>query len=286
MTRTTTSPLSTIRDVLVGLTEEGRGDEPPAAIGYGLTLAAEAGAHLTVQAASRRIVAVGASIPGLMRSLVAAENRRLDRLAHAVAERAAGDAAMAGVACTVEAPSLSQPALLARLAWRARLHDLTVLDAEPWAEDIDRDLIEAVLFSSGRPVIVVPPNRNTFRARRIMIAWDGSASAARAINDAMPLLRAADTVEVVSVVGEKELPSSALGAEIAPHLVRHGVNATVTELPMQASVADTLRLHVDLTRADVLVMGAFRHGRLREWLFGGVTQSLLGRSPVPLFLAH
>lgn len=275
-----------IRDILVGLTEEGRGDEARSSVGYGLTLAAACGAHLTVQSSSKRIVAVGAMLPHLTRALATTENRRLDTLARAVADHVAGDAVMAGVVCTAEAPQLAYLDVLARLSFLARQHDLTILDAEPGEVDIDRELIEAVLFASGRPLIVVPPPIDAFTAHRVMVAWDGGAPAARALNDAMPFLRAAQEVEVVSVVGEKALPPSTDGAEIAPHLARHGVNAKVTELSVHRNVPETLRNHLSRTRADMLVMGAFRHSRLREWFFGGVTQSLLGRCPVPLFMAH
>jgi len=74
--------------------------------------------------------------------------------------------------------------------------------------------------------------------------------------------------------------------EFAPHLARHGVNVSVNVLPVVADVAETLRAQVGLFRADMLVMGAYRHSRLQEWFLGGVTRSLLTRSPVPLFLAH
>lgn len=278
--------LDGIRDIFVALTEEGHGDEAYSSITYGLALAEVAGAHLTVQAASKRIVAVGALFPSVTRALIASENQRVSALAQVVAERAATGASMAGVVCTTETLSLSYPDLLARVAWQARLHDLTILDAEARAIDVDRELIEAVLFASGRPVLVVPPSTASLTVRRLMIAWDGSAPAARAVSDALPFLRAAEEVEVVSVVGEKEFPTSAVGSEIAPHLSRHGVTVTVTELPLQGTAFETLHGHVLATRADMLVMGAFRHSRLRDWFFGGVTQSFLKRTPVPLFLAH
>lgn len=176
--------------------------------------------------------------------------------------------------------------LIARLTARARLAVLTILDAEAREADLDRDLIDGVLFRSGRPVIVVPPGWNGFRAHRVVIAWDGSAQAVRAANDALPFLRAAEAVEIVSVVGEKDLSTSAAGAEFAPHLARRGVNVSVNVLPVVCDVTETLRTLVGLFRADMLVMGAYRHSRLQEWFLGGVTQSLLPRSPVPLFLAH
>ena len=280
------SPLAATRDILVCLTEEGRGDEAAGALAYGLTLAGMAGAHLTVQSAARRLTVVAGAAWGVVQNLVADENRRLRALAQTVAERAMADAASAGVTCTTEAPALAYPALIGRLTARARLADLTIVDAEAREVDLDRDLIDGVLFRSGRPLIVVPPGCETFKAARIIIAWDGSAQAARAANDALPFLRAAEAVEIVTVVGEKDLSDSLAGAEFAPHLARHGVSVSVNDLPVVGDVAETLRTQAGLFRADMLVMGAYRHSHLQEWFLGGVTHSLLAGSAVPLFLAH
>ena len=278
--------LTGIRDILVGLTEEGRGDETASALGIGLSLAGMAGAHLTVQSAARRLTMVGGSGWGFVTDLVAQENRRLSARARAIAERAVTDATLEGVSCSIEASALAYPELVGRLTARARLADLTILDAEAREVDLDRDVIDGVLFGSGRPLLVVPPGGDTFSARRIVIAWDGSAQAARAANDALPFLRAAEAVEIVSVVGEKDLSTSVAGAEFAPHLARHGVNVSVTNVPVDGDAAETLRRQAGLLGAEMLVIGAYRHSRLKEWFLGGVTHALLTRSPVPLFLAH
>ena len=142
-------------------------------------------------------------------------------------------------------------------------------------------------MDSGRPLLVIPPGQDVFRAQRVILAWDGSGRAARAAADALPFLRAAEVVEVVAVMGEKDLPTAVTGADIAPHLTRHGVNVNVQTLPaLNGDVAETLRNHATLTRADMIVMGGYVHSRLRELVFGGVTQSLLKQSPVALFLSY
>ncbi len=191
------------------------------------------------------------------------------------------------MACTTQAPQLAYPSLIRSFAGLARAHDLTILDAEPIALAVDRGLIEAVLMDSGRPLIVVPPGREAFAGDRIIVAWDGSAKAARALNDALPFLRAATQVELVSVTGEKDLAHTVPGAEIAPHLTPHGVTVNLLALPaLDGDVAETLRNHAHLTRADMIVMGAYVHSRLREMMLGGTTQSLLKNVPVPLFLSY
>jgi nucleotide-binding universal stress UspA family protein len=278
--------LQNIRSILIGITEEGDAEERSSALAYGLSLASQANAHVTVQAASLKLTLTHAFISNFAEQLVAAENRRLDVLARTVADSSQRAAAASGVACTTQAPQLAYPDLIKSFTSLARAHDLTILDSEPISLAIDRGLIEAILTASGRPLIVVPQGREAFAGDRIIVAWDGSAKAARALNDALPFLRAATQVELISVTGEKDLAHTVPGAEIAPHLTRHGVTVNVLALPaVNGDVAETLRNHAHLTRADMIVMGAYVHSRLREMMLGGTTQSLLKNTPVPLFLS-
>lgn len=279
--------IENVRSILIGITEEGDGEERSSVLAYGLALARQADAHVTVQAASLKLTVPYSFVRSFAEGLAAAENRRVDALARTIADTSQRAAAASGVACTTQAPQLAYPDLIKSFAALARSHDLTVLDAEPIALAVDRGLIEAVLMDSGRPLIVVPQGRETFACDRIVVAWDGSAKAARALNDALPFLRAATQVELVSVTGEKDLAHTVPGAEIAPHLARHGITVSVLALPaMGGDVAETLRNHAHLTRADMIVMGAYVHSRLREMVLGGTTQSLLRNAPVPLFLSY
>ncbi|MCF4129837.1 universal stress protein [Methylobacterium sp. SyP6R] len=279
--------IENLRTILIALTERLGDEMPSSALAYGLSLAERAQARVTVQAVSVRLVLPHAWISRFVGMVVAAENRRLRELAQEVAERAWGDAAAAGILCRAEAEHLSYDRLLARFAGEGRLHDLAVIDAEPRALTGDRGLIETLLFESGRPLIVVPPGCATFTVRRILVAWDGSAQAARALRDALPFLRQADIVEIVAVTGEKDLSGSVPGVEAAPGLAHHGVAVTVTDLPAaDGDVAGTLRRHATATGADMVVMGAFVHSLLRETVLGGVTQEMLRACPVPLLMAH
>ncbi|HZW48444.1 MAG TPA: universal stress protein [Microvirga sp.] len=276
-----------IKSVLIGLTKEFGPDEASSALGYGLSLAQQAGAHVTVQAASVKLALTSAWVSKFATDLVDAENRRLQELADTAARSAQANAAAAGVACSIETPHLGYPDLLNAFRSQARLHDLTILDAETETVNLDRGLIEALLMDSGRPLLIVPPGREVFRAKRIILAWDGSARAARAAADALPFLRAAEAVDVVSVTGEKDLPDTVAGAGIAAHLARHDVAATAMNVEAQeGDVAQALRDVADKSRADMIVMGGYVHSRLRELVFGGVTQSLLRQSSVPLFMAY
>ena len=279
--------IQNIKSILIGLTKEYGPDEISSALGYGLSLAQQAGAHATVQAASVKLVLPNAWTSSVASGLVHAENQRLHALAETVAKSAQADAAAAGVICSTEIPHLGYRELLASFIQQARLHDLTIVDAEPEAIHLDRGLIETLLTGSGRPLLIVPPGRDAFKSRRIILAWDGSAKAARAAGDALPFMQTAEAVEVVSVTGEKDLPDTILGVDIAPHLARHGVRVTVhCQAAASGNVADTLRDAAERFEADMIVMGGFVHSRLREMVLGGVTQSLMRDSSVPLFMSY
>jgi nucleotide-binding universal stress UspA family protein len=276
-----------IKSILVGLTKEFGPVETSSAINYGLSLAQAAGAHLTVQAASQRIHLRNQDVSRTIGSLVGAANDRLRQLASAAAETARSDAATASVAATVHTPHLPYPALIASFTRLAHVHDISVIDAEPEAVHPDRDLIQALLLESGRPMIVVPKGWGSFQSMRALVAWDGSGRASRAVHDALPFLRAAQVAHIVTVTGEKELPASADGSDIAPHLERHGVSVEVSPAAARdGDVAQVLRSEVERHGADIMVMGGYVHSRLRELIFGGVTQSLLKSSPVPLLMSH
>ncbi|ACL62774.1 universal stress protein [Methylobacterium nodulans] len=279
--------IASIKSVLIGVTEAIGTQEPSAALAYGFSLALQAEAHVTVHAMTVDIVVPNAWISGFAASLVAAENRRLRSLAAAAAERARADASAAGLRCTTRARHLTANELFGSLAAQARIHDVTVLDAEPNFVAARRGLIEDLILYCGRPLLVVPPAAEAFTAERIVVAWDGSAPAARAVGDALPFLRGAREVHVVTVTGEKDLSETVPGAELGPYLARHGVPVTVVDLPMEeGSVAETLRRHAILSRADLMVAGGFVHARLREMVLGGVTEALLTACPVPLLLSH
>ncbi|QEL24402.1 universal stress protein [Bosea sp. F3-2] len=275
-----------IKSIFTAYTEEGQG-ELESALGYALSLAQQAGAHLTIQAAAMRYAIPASLIGDFGVAFVHAENRRIGVLAERFAELARTSADLAGVTSTIETPQLVYADLSDRLVSLARVHDLSVLDLEKDAAERDRGLIEAALFDSGRPVIIVPPGSETFAARRILIAWDGSAGAARTVAEVRPFLKGAE-VEILSVTGEKDLSRFVAGAELAPHLARHGASVTVRNVALSGKndVAETIRQAATDFRADLIVCGAYKHSRLREWLLGGVTQSLLKSTPLPLLMSR
>jgi nucleotide-binding universal stress UspA family protein len=173
----------------------------------------------------------------------------------------------------------------------ARYADLAVLGQyDPNGPDFGAGVVGAVLFGAGRPVLVVPyAGRFSAVGRRVLVAWNASREAARAVNDALPILEGAEAVTVLAVNprrgigGHGEEPA----ADIALHLARHGVTAT-TEQRSTPEVGDAEALLNAAAEkgADLLVMGGYGHSRLREMALGGVTRTVLRSMTVPVLLSH
>lgn len=256
-----------------------------------VTLCQEVGAHLSVLA-----VALAAPPPigeyAAMASDAWLEERQAD-----IAELQKRTAAVSDF-LSAQAVSSDLATEYQEVAWaseaigrRARYADLTVVGPETLARDILRDkTIEGALFSSGRPMLVVPAgSRPTLKPGKVMVGWDGRLEASRAIREAMDMLVAADDVRVVLVDPKVDETGHGAepGADVAAYLARHGVKVTVDRLPSQGmSVAEVLRRHAVDTAAELVVMGAYGHSRLRERIFGGTTRSMLEEPSVPVLLAR
>jgi nucleotide-binding universal stress UspA family protein len=178
------------------------------------------------------------------------------------------------------------------LATNGRYADLVILgqiDPDD-ATTGPRYLPEEVILSGGRPALVMPYiGAGATFGERIIVAWDASREAARAVNDALPLLERAKSVSVVSInpsnqpFGHGEEP----GADIGLHLARHGITIDVQRVESRdIDVANTLLSHVANEAADLLVMGAYGHSRLREFVLGGVTRTILSEMTVPVLMSH
>jgi nucleotide-binding universal stress UspA family protein len=149
-------------------------------------------------------------------------------------------------------------------------------------------LIEGALFGSGRPVIVVPVTQTApVKLDRVMLCWDGSRPAARAIADAIPFMTRAHAVEIVVVIGERDKSGEITGANMKRHLARHGIDVEIKRIAAGgADAQSTIVKHATESGADFLVMGGYGHSRLREFILGGVTRSILRAMPVPVLMSH
>ncbi len=173
------------------------------------------------------------------------------------------------------------------VARRGRLADLIVV-SRPSGEDVAAtatETLEAALLESGRPLLVAAAAPAETLGRRIAIAWNGSAEAARAVGAALPLLADAGSVSVIAV-GDTA-PPEAGGDALVAYLARHAIEARLNSVEAGgAPVGKTLLAEAEGARADLLVMGAYTHSRLRELVFGGVTREVLGAADLPVLMAH
>lgn len=146
------------------------------------------------------------------------------------------------------------------------------------------------MFESGRPVLLLPEGTSRELSTSfdtIVVAWDHSRPATRAVADALPLLKAAKRVHVVTVVDEKRLAKPRSGVELSKHLARHGVEVAFEEVHAKGRpIGDTLEAYSVERKADLLVMGAYGHSRVREFILGGATNSVLTRPFTWTLVSH
>jgi len=180
-----------------------------------------------------------------------------------------------------------------RIAERARFSDLLVLgqfDTENPPTISAFLLPEKIVFDAASPIIVVPNEgaADTI-GKQIVATWDGSREAARAIGDALPLLKRAERVMLLAVDpgGQGHISGGANTLQMADHLFRHGVEVIVKEMSIgKTTVADTLMTQTAEFAADLLVMGAYSHSRVWEFVAGGTTANVLVRSKMPVFISR
>jgi len=215
---------------------------------------------------------------------------KADRQAEAERAKQAfeGRARAAGIQfdCRVLSDNVENAALI--FSSIARNYDLSVVaQAEPDDGLTETLMIESALFDSGRPVLVIPYiQTNGVRLDRIMVCWDGSRNAARAVGDALPLLKQAKHIDVVTVE-QKERRTELRGAAIAEHLARSDLKVDLKSIVAPDSdVANVVLSHAADSGTDLIVMGAYGHTRLREFVLGGATRDILSSMTVPVLMSH
>ncbi len=173
----------------------------------------------------------------------------------------------------------------------ARYADLTIVGQGIDLKDAPHDLRflpQELALGVGRPVLVVP-RYGTFDTvgERVLVAWNGSREATRAVHDALPILKLATNVTVLSIDPERDTGERMPSADIALHLARHGVAAEgMSTLGLDISVGDLLLSRAADLGADLIVMGAYGHSRLREIVLGGATRTILQHMTVPVLMSH
>ncbi len=275
-----------IKDIVVNL-NVAKGGGPASA--YAVSIASALEAHLAgVAFVYDPIVPVSATgyIPAEVIERQQADNEAAAKAAIANFAQATGRAGLSAEPLTISASLAGAGEQFGRIA---RRFDLAVVgQAEPDASSVDDIIAEVTLFESGRPMIMVPYiQKAPLKLDNVMVCWDGSRQAARAIGDAMPLLTKAKRVEVVIIANDPGKQDEIEGVDMGQHLARHGLKVDVQRIPGgDVDVADALLSHAADSGADFMVMGGYGHSRLREFVLGGATRSIFRSMTVPTLMAH
>lgn len=220
--------------------------------------------------------------------ILQAENTKIAARAQSVLAEAKSELAKSGAKGHVDLCSDNFQDTVARAKGYTMCHDLTVMGRPDRILGNSEVLFEEVLFTAGRPVLLPgsddkPPER----VQKILLAWDGSSHSSRALAAALAVFDGIKEIDVVVVRGEKNLSAMVPAANVAAHIERHGVRASTSELKVdEKGVSSIIDTHAVKSGADLVVMGAFGHSRLREFILGGVTRDLTKSSSRPLLLAH
>jgi nucleotide-binding universal stress UspA family protein len=275
-----------IKDLVVNLTVENGRD---AAAPFAISIAARFEAHIAGIAFAYDPVITPTVLDGLSATWVdaqRAENRAAAQQAVDRFEAAAKREGLSAEHRIVEANLGVAATLFGRMA---RCFDLAVVgQTDPERVLPDDLLIEAVLFASGRPAVVVPYiQREGLKLSHVLVCWDGSHNAARAVADSLPFLIRAKKVQIVTVASSEgetdELPGTGLGE----HLARHGLNVEVKRLvAAHIDISNVILSYAADCGADFIVMGGYGHSRLREFVLGGATRGILQSMTVPVLMAH
>jgi len=173
---------------------------------------------------------------------------------------------------------------------QARAADLIVVSRRG-PKDRSEEIMDVrpgdLVMAAGRPILLIPPERTNLPLKQVVIAWKDTREARRAVWDSLPLLRYAESVSVVTVGEEADRETV---ADVKAYLARHGIKAPLSvvlgpDLGGCTEAVPVMRF-AEAEGADLIVAGGYGHSRIREWLFGGVTRTLLDETPIPCLLAH
>ncbi len=274
-----------IKDLVVNLS---LGANDPAG-DFAISIADSFKAHVLGVAFSYEPIIPGSVMGGIPPEIIESQRRESDEKARAAIARFDAAANRAAVAAESRIISASVSGAAEQLGRLGRRFDLVVVgqaqrDEASAAEVVD----EGVLFDSGRPVIFVPYIQKAgLKLDRVMVCWDGSRAATRAIADAMPFLKKSKQVEIVMVSAKKPKDDEIAGADLGQHLARHGLKVDVKRITStEIDVPSTILSYAADSSADMIVMGGYGHSRLREFILGGVTRSILETMTVPVLMSH
>jgi nucleotide-binding universal stress UspA family protein len=274
-----------VKDIVVNL---GLGAHDPAG-DFAISVADTFQAHVLGVAFVYDPIIPGAVTGGIPPQFIESQRTDNEKAAHTAITRFEQAAKHAGVSYETLSISASISGAAERLGRLARRFDLAIV-GQPEREKSAPDEVvdEGVLFESGRPVIFVPYiQKAALKLDRVMVCWDGSRAATRAIADSLPFLHKAKKVEIVMVANKAAKDGDVPGADLGQHLARHTLKVDVKRITApDTDVSSTILSYVADSNADMIVMGGYGHSRLREFILGGVTRSILESMTVPALMSH
>lgn len=226
---------------------------------------------------------------GAVAAIAALEQERALKQANSALAVFETSARSAGITYSTRGMSATPAEATSILGGLSRLYDLTIL-AQPsaTASMLDNALVEAALFDSGGPTIIVPSiHKGSFLAHSVAICWDGKRTAARAMRDAMPFLTRASSIDIFAVNEDSAFGEEASAAALAAHLARRDIRATVQQLSAgRSDIYNAILSAAADHGTQFLVMGGYSHSKIQERIFGGVTRGILETMTVPVLFSH
>jgi nucleotide-binding universal stress UspA family protein len=276
-----------IKDIVLHLSADAKHD---AAVKYAVSVAEAFGANLAaVTFAYEAVLPATLMGGGLPVDFINEQRALAEEAANAAMTRLKEMARRTGVAVEARLETTSLAGAADIFGHFARRFDLSIVgQVNPDVVGPQELIIEAALFRSGRPAVVVPYIQKTgLTLNRVLVCWDGGRQAARAIADALPFLHRAKAVEVVVVATKPLRSDDSPGADIARHLAHHDLNVDLKRLVTGGSdVANTILSYAADVSADFVVMGGYGHSRLREFILGGATRGVLSSMTIPTLMSH
>lgn len=221
-------------------------------------------------------------VPGMLKGIKDACHIRGQEMSHAMVHAASG----ANVAIRTGRIEAIPERFGEAAAGQARYHDLTMFGWNGGNEAV-RGAVEAAIFGSGRPVLLLPERHESPDYTTVFVAWDGSRVAARAVADAEHFLSKAARVVVATVTDEKQIAEQQPAERLVDHLKRRGIKAEARAVSSNGRpIGQTLQDEALADKAGLLVLGGYGHSRLRDFVLGGATKGVLDDLRVPVLLSH
>ena len=275
-----------LKDLIVNLA---LGTKAHPAADYALSIAETFEAHIAGMAFALKPVIPRMGIAGIGVDVIKNAITENEQAAQAAIQRFEASAKKQGVSAESGSATEMMIDAAARFAKMARAFDISVVaQADPDGYSAEDLFIESALFTSGRPVVIVPYIQKTpLKLERILCCWDGSRTASRAIADAMPFLQRAKKVDLLMVTTGKTKSQRIAGTDMAQHLARHKLNVSIEQITgADSDIANVALSYAADNKSDFLVMGGYGHSRWREFILGGATRGILASMTIPTLMSH